>query len=203
VPAPIDTRPAACPHRARRIARARRARAGISLVESAALISLTGVVLATFTPTFVRHLRSSKIAEAVEELDALHRGVAAYYAAEHLVDGRVERRCLPESAGPVPEHPSPAPQPVDFDDPKLAGADTFRALGQHGIRELRYSYEVRVAAPGCGTRAEAGAPAVVFRATGDLDGDGLHSELEREAAFSSDQSALEPRGPLHVRQRIE
>jgi hypothetical protein len=180
-----------------------RARAGISLVETAALISLVGILLATFTPTFVRNLRMSKIAEAVGELDGLYRGAAAYYAAEHNVSGQLLRRCLPDSAGPLPEQPTPEAQSVDFDDPKLPAGATFRALGQTGVRELRYSYSVQIAQPGCGARADLATPAVVFQAKGDLDGDGVQSSLKREAVISQDQSTLDAKSPLHIQQRVE
>ena len=72
-----------------------------------------------------------------------------------------------------------------------------------GQQPLRYSYRVVVAQPGCSSRTEPVAPAVLFQASGDLDGDGVQSSIERSAAISSDQSRLEATGPLHIRQRVE
>jgi hypothetical protein len=176
---------------------------GISLLETSAIISLTGVLLAAFVPTFVRHVRMSKIAEAVEELDSLYNNVASYYSTEHQIAGQRLTRCLPESVGPLPAAPSPDPQVVDFDAPETPSKEIWNSLGQAGQQAFRYSYQVIVAQPGCGPRKLGTGSVVTFRATGDLDGDGVPSTIERNAALSSDQSKLEPFGPLHVRQRVE
>jgi type II secretory pathway pseudopilin PulG len=179
-----------------------RSQQGLSLVETAALISLTGILLAAFAPTFFRQLRMSKIAEAVEALDSLYRGTAAYYAQERVLsDGKRARRCLPPSAGPTPEKPGPDPQIVDFEAPQTD--PTWRALGMSGQQPLRYSYRLLVAQPGCEPRGEPVVPAVTFQASGDLDGDGVLSNLERAAVLSQDQATLESTGPLHIRQRVE
>ncbi len=170
-------------------------------METAALISLTGVLLAAFAPTFFRHLRMSKLSEAAQTLDALHRGAAAYYARERMVDGKRVRGCLPPSVGPFPEKPEAEPQVVDFDAPQTD--PVWRALGMGGQVPLRFSYRVIVAQPGCGPREEPSSPAVVFQANGDLDGDGVQSHIERAAAISQDQGALESLGPLHMQQRVE
>lgn len=179
-----------------------RARAGLSLVETAALISLSGVLLAVFVPNFIRHLHFSKVAEASQQLDDLYRGTAAYYATERLLSGSAARGCLPESAGPTPGQPSAEPAQVDFLAPDAVGRGTWRELG---LAEawLRYSYEVAVEQPGCAPRKAPAYPAVIFRASGDLDGDGVRSTLERSASISHDQRALMPNIPLRITQRTE
>ena len=48
-------------------------RSGLTLVEVTLVISVVGVLLAVFIPTFVRELRTSKISEAATQLEALHR----------------------------------------------------------------------------------------------------------------------------------
>jgi hypothetical protein len=176
---------------------------GISLLETSAVISLTGVLLAAFVPTFVRHVRMSKIAEAVDELDSLYSNVASYYSTEHRVAGQRLLHCLPESVGPLPVAPTPDPQVVDFDAPETPSKQTWNTLGQTGQQAFRYSYQVLVTQPGCAQRGASQGPVVTFRATGDLDGDGVLSTIERSAAISADQSRLEPFGPLHIRQRVE
>lgn len=191
-------------HQGRLRRAARHPQAGISLVETAALISLTGVLVAAFIPTFTRHLRASKLSEAVDRLEDLYRGTAAYYAEERLVNGKLVRNCLPESVGPLPLEPSPEPQYVDFQAPETENAEIWRALSDSEPLMLRYSYQVRVANPGCGMRNDASVPAVVFRANGDLDGDGIFSEIERAAQVSSEPPyLLEAVPPLHIRQRVE
>lgn len=159
------------------------------------MLSLTGVLLAAFLPTFLRAVHTSKLSEATELLSAMHRQAAAYYATQSTGEGR----CLPESAGPYPERPSATPVVVDF-GADAAGAHTWQALRLSAPRPLRFSYELAVAEPGCRTRPR-GVPAVFFRAHGDLDGDGEQSLLERAAQPTAD--TLAPIGPLRILARTE
>lgn len=178
-------------------------RVGLSLVETAALVSLTGVLAAAFVPTFLKQLRFSKIAEASQELDALYRSTAAYYATDQRVAGHLLHGCLPDSAGPTPAEPHAEPTSVDFGAADTAGHATWLALGESSPRMLRYSYQVLVAEPGCAPRTLPAYPAVTFRAWGDLDGDGTRSRLERTASISSDQRTLQPNIPLRIIDRVE
>ena len=81
----------------------------MTLVEAALLVCIAGVLLAVMIPAFARALRTSKIAEATEELASMHRAAASYYAARH--GERRDRlvRCLPAQAGPAPAMPSDDP----------------------------------------------------------------------------------------------
>jgi len=173
----------------------------MTLVEAALVLSLTGVLLAAFVPTFLAHVRTSKLAEATERLAQLHERAAAYYAGEHVgPDGTPQQRCLPESTAPFPETPSSDPVEVDFLTAPH-GAETFRALGLTTPLLVRYSYEVAVAEPGCHARGPG--TALTLRARGDLDGDDEPSLLERSAAPSADGRALVPVGPLRIQARTE
>jgi hypothetical protein len=177
-------------------------RAGLSLLESAIALSAAGIVLAGFVPTFVEHVRLSKIAEATEQLDELHRGAAAYYAMDHRIEGRLARGCLPTGVGPYPEQPSVDSVPVDF-GADAAGKNTWAALGAKP-GNLRYRYTVVVSKPGCGPHEPPrGASVMLFRAEGDLDGDGVLSTIERGATLSKDHSALVPVPPLKIEKRVE
>lgn len=177
----------------------RRSCGGFTLVEAALVLSLTGVVLAAFVPTFLRYVRTSKLAEATELLASFHQHAAAYYARNQQVEGLSEGACLPAGAGPYPATPSPDPVDVDFLADPL-GAATWRALGRTaGPESLRYAYEVAVTEPGCRQRAAS----ITFRALGDLDGDGQLSIIERSAVPAGDQQALVPRGPLRIVARTE
>jgi type II secretory pathway pseudopilin PulG len=174
----------------------------LSLVEACAVLSLSGVLVAAFVPSFVRHLRFSKIAEASEQLDALYRSSAAYYASDRRGSTGPLHGCLPNSAGPTPVAPTVDAQYVDFGSIDVTGRDTWTALGQVS-GHFRYSYEIVVAEPGCAPRSAPQYPAVVLRAHGDLDGDGQRSLLERSASISHDQRSLMPIIPLHITDRIE
>lgn len=161
------------------------------------VLSLTGVLLAAFVPTFVRQVRTSKLAEATERLASLHRNAASYYASEHTVGAQRLRACLPEGAGPFPLEPSVDPVSVDFATDEH-GAATWRALGQTEPAKLRYSYEVSVPEPGCDSRPAR--PPVTFRAHGDLDGDGNRALLERTSVPAVELTA---HGPLRILSRAE
>jgi hypothetical protein len=168
-----------------------------------ALLSVGGVLLAAFVPTFLKHVRLSKISEATEQLDAMHRGAAAYYAQNQQLAGHMVHGCLPQDAGPFPETPSQEPTLVDFSADE-AGRDTWKALGLNATLPLRYVYSVKVAVPGCAPRdVQRGSEVVTLRAEGDLDGDGVKSLLERGATISADQAELVPIPPLRVTNRIE
>jgi type II secretory pathway pseudopilin PulG len=173
-------------------------RRGITLIEVALVLSLTGILLAAFVPTFVRYVHTSKLAEATERLASLHHHAAAYYAAEHTVGTRRLRACLPEGAGPFPLEPSADPVLVDFATDE-SGAATWRALGAKQPALLRYSYEVAIPEPGCEQRPAR--PPITLRAHGDLDGDGTRSLLERVA--TPGREGLVPTGPLRVLSRTE
>lgn len=166
------------------------------------MLSLTGVLLAAFVPTFLRQVHTSKLAEATERLASLHRHAALYYDHEQLVGSGLRRGCLPASAGPYPLEPSVEPVSVDFKADTL-GAATWSALGQTDAAPLRYSYEVSTPEPGCGLQKTR--PTITFRAHGDLDGDGTPALLERTsvAGEGAAQHALVPQGPLRILGRVE
>ncbi|MFW6067478.1 MAG: pilus assembly FimT family protein [Myxococcota bacterium] len=176
---------------------------GLTFVEVALLIAVVGSLLAVFVPTFVAHLRSSKTAEAAEQLARLHEHAAAYFLRAHPQDsGIMGWQCLPEAAGPAPAEPSEDPVPVDFTDPEMPGHATWQALGWQPEERLRYRYTFAPEQAGCGLRAPDGEPVLTLRAEGDLDGDGTLSTFERLATVSK-HGELIPAGVLFVRNRME
>jgi type II secretory pathway pseudopilin PulG len=179
----------------------RRKRAGLTLVELAAIVSVFGMVVAVAIPTLARSVRASKVSEASEQLDALYRASAAYYAtARNDADGS-NHFCLPLSAGPTPDIPTPSPVLVDFLGPSVQGSASWQALGFTPHVPLRYRYSFMPTTPGC-AQPEAAANALVLRAEGDLDGDGLFSTFERRATVES-SGVLLPDPVLHIEDRIE
>lgn len=178
-------------------------RSGLTLVETCIGVSILGIVLAVFIPTFVRKLRTSKIAEASEQLEALYQASAAYYQTAQRIPGRSSRiSCLPERAGPAPPMPSASPTEVDFSAPSTPGWVTWKALGFQPRYEVRYSYRFEPAAAGCDLAAPPNAALLRLRAEGDLDGDGARSTFEREAVPNA-RGELVPRGVLHIIDRVE
>ena len=174
-------------------------RDGMTLVEACAIVCVVGVLLAVFVPTFIRHVHTSKTAEASEQLAELHRLSAAYYVARHAgADGHVRQHCLPLSAGPAPATPTSDPVAVDFAAATTPGVASWRALGFAPADPTRFRYTLTTTVDGCELAATEG---VTFVAEGDLDGDGVRSRFERRAVVRGDTFA--PTGVLVVRDRVE
>jgi len=193
--------------RARMAARSQTSRrasqAGLTLLETAVLVCVVGVILAVFVPTFVRHIRTSKIAEASEQLASLHRSAASYWNARHTVaDGARLTHCIPAQAGPAPEHPAVDPIEVDFASEDTPGHETWEDLGFRPDQRVRYSYTFDPSKSGCELGATPGVPLLTIAAEGDLDGDGKLSRFERRADVSNGGD-LVPVGVLYVTDRVE
>lgn len=176
----------------------RRQRAGLTLVETALLLSLGGILLAVGVPTFVGALQTSKLSEPPAELARLYAAAAAYYQRGEEEPGH----CLPKSAGPTPALPSKDPVAIQFAKVEGDVGATWNALGYEPQRPIRYRYALDVKRPGCGTtRDSQGQFALSVRAEGDLDGDGVMSLFERNASIENGELALDPL--LLVRDAVE
>lgn len=174
---------------------------GLTLVEAALIVCVGGVILAVFVPTFLRHVRTSKVAEAAEQLQVLHLAAASYFDTRHeSEDGKVAQ-CFPAAAGPAPALPSQSPVDVDFANEETPGHATWSALGFAPERPLRYRYTFIPHTEGCSVRGRSGESVLTLRAEGDLDGDGVLSTFERSAMVEDLQ--LSPVGPLRVTDRVE
>jgi hypothetical protein len=172
-----------------------RGRQRLSPLELALLACIVGIALAVFTPTFLRRVRTNKILEASELLQDLHDRTAAYYETSW---SNGLRHCLPPRAGPTPQAPHVEPESVDF----ASSSEVWAALDFEPDRPIRFSYEYLPSEVGCDLDSDGSTPLVIFRATGDLDGDGVWSRFERSAT-ATDEGTLEPTGALHVYRRVE
>ena len=168
------------------------------MIEAGLLLSLLAVVLAVFVPTFVRRVRTNKISEAAELLQTMSRGANAYYDTSW---SSLVRRCLPPSAGPTPQAPTTEAEDVDFFSPEALGHESWKALRFQPDRPVRFSYRYVPSADGCALAESGDAVSVVFRAEGDLDGDGVRSTFERAATI--DQSGFAQGEALIVHRRTE
>lgn len=169
------------------------------MVQTAALISLFGSLVAVGVPTFQRTVRRSKVAEATTELERLQLAVAAYYSTRHGQDVST-KHCLPEAAGPTPAAPTVEPTEVVFAADAEPGAPTWKALAYQPLGPIRYSYSFTPASTGCDTKAH-GAVATV-RAAGDLDGDGAQSHFERRLLTNREREVVSG-DVLFMRDRVE
>ena len=175
-----------------------RPRPRLSLIEVALLLCLLGIVLAIFVPTFLRRVRTNKISEAAELLQVMSPRASAYYDTSW---SSLQHHCLPPGAGPTPEAPTVDSQDVDFFSPEATGHATWEALDFQPEHPVRFSYRYVPERDGCGLSAASEPSSVIFRAEGDLDGDGVHSTFERRATVDND--GLTPTDALLVHQRTE
>ena len=168
------------------------------------MLSLIGIFLAVFLPTFWENVRTSKISEASDELQHIHLRTAAYFAATQHREGEnaALRRCLPLPAGPTPQTPTADPVVVDFGAPNESGFETWRAIGFLPTQPVRYRYSLLPAISGCEIARGANDVAVRYLAEGDLDGDGILSSFERHDAVNAD-GELVPTDVLLVTNRVE
>lgn len=167
-------------------------------METAIVVCVVGSVLAIFVPTFVEHLRTSKVDEPPLLLEELFERTKAYYEDRH--DG--QRWCLPAQAGPAPSLSSTEPAPHDFTGAGEPGRATFEAIGFETDRPIRYRYELIPRRAACGVDLEPGHILFTVRATGDLDGDGVESSYERRATVDDDGRVI-PSGILYIDHPIE
>ncbi len=182
--------------------RSSRRLAGLTLIESAVLFCVVGVLLAAFIPSFVRQVRSSKISEATTQLASIYARTVMYYDATHETPGGRRRRCFPPPAGPTPATPSVDAVEVDFISEEEPGRLTWMALGFMPTTPLRFRYTFIPSQDGCGVAADDEASAITIRAEGDLDGDGRMSTFERAARIER-VGGLKPFGVLSVENRVE
>lgn len=177
-------------------------RAGLTLIETALIISAVGVVLAVAIPTFMKTLETSKVAEASTQLNVLYRATAAYYSATFGERRSPISHCLPAEAGPAPEKPSQSPVEVDFFSDQIQGVETWRALDFNPSEPLRFRYSFLPRVSGCLLRAPPKTPLVILRAEGDLDGDNDYSTFERTVVMS-EENTLVLEKLLFIKDRVE
>lgn len=174
----------------------RRRHAGVTPVQTAALIALAGSVVAVAVPTFLSAVKRSKMAEASTELARLHDRVAAYYAAVH--EGKTQ--CVPRAAGPTPDVPSPDPVDVVFGASDEETRDTWKALDYQPLGPVRFSYSFVPERADCDRKANG--VVAVLRAEGDLDGDGNRSLFERRVLVDRETGTVHG-DVLMMRDRVE
>lgn len=174
----------------------------MTLLQAAVATCLIGCLLAAFVPAFLRELRLSKVAEASRELERMHLGAAAYFAAPHDTEAETLHRCLPVAAGPFPTEPTQDARLLDFEGTDLSRAG-FTAIGFTIEEPVRFAYSMTPTVSGCDLHSPEGTYLVTYRAEGDLDGDGERSLFERRDRALDGEDVLEPVGILYVRDRTE
>jgi len=178
---------------------ARHRTAGVTMIQTAALIALFGSLVAVGVPTFMRTVRRSKVAEASTELERLYQATAAYYVARHAEAPRMTH-CIPDAAGPTPAAPSAEPVDVIFANDAQTGSATWKALGYQPQGPIRFSYSFVSEQAGCDTKAHG--TLALLRARGDLDADGVTSLFERRVTVDRERELVDG-DVLLIHDRIE
>jgi type II secretory pathway pseudopilin PulG len=176
----------------------------LTLVEVAVVLSVIGTLLAVALPTLSRTIQPSKLAEAREQLDAMYRAAADYYAAPRALPGNAHAaaHCLPPAAGPTPSAPSQDPVVVDFAQAPGGAGAVWAALGVAPSAPLRFRYSFLPSTAGCSFEHGGNPALLILRAEGDLDGDGTYSQYERRAQILPG-GELHAEPVLHIQDRVE
>ena len=145
------------------------------------MVSVVGVLAAVAIPAFIKYIQRSKTSEVHGNLQALYRAAGDYYLAERVApDGSVVTCEMPPAMGPVPRGGTCCGALGDADPDGNDRCDgdeeewnaAFGALKVPYPGSHYYTYEI-LPDPTSDT------PAIILRATGDLDCDGERSTFER------------------------
>ncbi len=174
---------------------------GFTLIELMIVVAIIGVLAAIAIPAFVHYVKKSKTSEAPTNLKSLFAGAATYYQADRWAGGIVPpgamrsptAACTVDAASPATYAASEAKVTVDWS----AESPSYRALHFAPADPLYYEYHIVPSAGGsvCGTPPNS-LNVYVFRAIGDLDGDGEKSTFEM-AAGSDPSNQLYRSGGVH------
>jgi hypothetical protein len=158
----------------------------LSPLESVALLSLAGSVLAVFVPTFVRQLHASRLVEPIDGLG--HIGARALA----LADGKPPRAAFPPSVGLTPKD---VPSGQSVEDPEGTWDEpTWRALDFRLERAHYYAFAFE-------SENKPQLARFTARALGDLDGDGLFSTFKVEGEVRA--GAMPVLFPLEMDREVE
>jgi hypothetical protein len=158
----------------------------LSALETVAIISVAGSVLAATVPAFISNLRASRLSEPVEGLAHLAARATSFAV------GRPVDQAYPISVALTPARVPTGQRVVDpagtWDHP------TWRRLDFVQVDPHSFSFEFE-------SHLGADRSTFVARAHGDLDGDGVMSEFE---VTGESRPSEEPTiGPLRVYREVE
>ena len=137
--------------------RSRRAHRAFTLLELVGVLAIIGVLSALAVPAFQRLVSRARATEARAMLEAI---------------AHAERVFARDHGGYVACAPSPSEVPSGVAATFNDAAAGWRALGFQALGPVRYQYSVELAGP----------TGFVVVARGDLDGDGVQSELRLDGA---------------------
>ena len=166
----------------------------IVVVLAVGCIPCTGILAAIAIPSFISYVKRSKVSEARTNLEVLYLGAASYYEAERVgPSGDLLTHC---TVGPdvTPNVPSADKQVL----PPLG--QSFVELGFMPLDPVYYQYEIVAGPSRCGVAA--GEAVYSFRAHGDLDSDGITSNIELSVGAGEDGRLFRAPG-FFIEQELE
>jgi type II secretory pathway pseudopilin PulG len=163
-------------------------------------VTVIGMLAAIAIPAFLKHIKKSKTAEAIQMVKMMSNGARSYYLEDRADPrtGAVIPHAFPSaSAGPTPplgeccKHPGETCPPA----PELWKAEPWASLKFSVDEPSRYSYQFTVEGTGKGARYTASA-------FGDLDCDGVYSTFEMYGDVNVFGEPTTP-GGMFMNQEIE
>ena len=178
-----------------------RSRFTLGIVELSLIFSVLGSLFAIAIPTFLRHVRGSKITEASQRLVELYRLTQAYYETPRWTGTRLQKHCIHPSIGPLPAVPSVEPVSNPFANLAWPQKKMWMDLGFRPTN-IRYRYSIHATTASHCAGSFTSPINLILRAEGDLDGDKVYSLFERSIWIRPDGSwHADP--ILYVRDRTE
>jgi hypothetical protein len=158
----------------------------LSPLESVALLSVAGSVLAVAVPTFVKQLHASRLSEPLDGLARLGQRALV------LADAKPIKSAFPPSVGLTPAE---VPAGHSVEDPEGTWDDpTWRALDFRMDRAHYYAFAFE-------SDNKTQVAHFTARALGDLDGDGLFSTFKLEGEMRAGETPVV--FPLEMDREVE
>lgn len=183
-------------------------REGFTLIELMIVVAIIGILAAIAIPAFINYVKRSKTTEASVQIKAMYQGAATYYQGEMagravVMVGTVAQvtRCTVLGGTPTTNIvASMGSQKTVLD--WTAQDPAFAAIGFNPADPIYYQYLIAGGDGMCADMTTAPASLYTFRATGDLDDDGVLSTFEINSSVNMEGN-LYSSGGIFIANELE